>query len=251
MKLKKIIINCLFAILIFFVIIHSSHANFNKQSKTIGLSDVIQILQVVAGMKKDPVETKVSHVLLTNTSDEKKTNTPITIGHVFKKGDIPDENTIKASFDDGTEIPVQADNKTFYDDGSVCHSIISFILPELEAGASKRVNLISTNSKNSIDSEISISELLNKNYNTKISINLDNKNYLIETNNLLTQENAKSWLSGELVKEWQVSAPLKTDDGISHPHLNAHLYVRAYEDLSWVSLAYQKKNFIFPKHKYS
>jgi hypothetical protein len=39
----------------------------------------------------------------------------------------------------------------------------------------------------------------------------------------------KTWLAGGVANEWQVSAPLTTDDGVAHPHLTARFAIRWYD----------------------
>jgi len=64
-------------------------------------------------------------------------NYPLTFGHVFKKGDVPQSVQVTLN---GQILPAQFDIKRHWDDGSVKHGVISVIIPQMPANGS--VNLV-------------------------------------------------------------------------------------------------------------
>ncbi len=49
---------------------------------------------------------------------------------------------------------------------------------------------------------------------------------------LLKNGTVTNWLSGPIVNEWLVWAPLKTAGGVAHPHLTARFAIRSYAGLN-------------------
>lgn len=72
-------------------------------------------------------------ITLTSTSGDLVVGHPVTIGHVFAKGDVPSGMELAGSYSGGS-VPIQTDVKTRYDDGSICHAILSFLVPTGASG---------------------------------------------------------------------------------------------------------------------
>ena len=69
-------------------------------------------------------------------SDKAYRDVPLTVGQVFKEGDLPAGYSVTLL--NGTSlVPTQLDVKATHKDGSVRHGIISAILPFVAAGATK------------------------------------------------------------------------------------------------------------------
>ena len=66
-------------------------------------------------------------------------NFPLTFGHVFKQGDVPQGIAVQI---DGQLLPTQFDVKTRYDDNSVRHGVISVYLPIIQANEDLNIALV-------------------------------------------------------------------------------------------------------------
>ena len=192
-------------------------------------------ISIIDGGSDPYFEKHIVDIIFTNISFENLAGMPLSFGHIFKKGDIQAHDHLTASFDNEKNIPVQLDRKVFHADGSLRHGIISLIIPELPYDLPQTLSLsVNQTSTNNTESTISLSDILQTNYQTSVSIIVDGTKYMADATELLQKNDTQTWLSGPLVKEWQVSAPLKTADNIKHPHLSAQFYIRAYKDSSWV-----------------
>ena len=58
------------------------------------------------------------------------TNYPVTLSMVFKKADVQDNVTVLAG---GVVLATQTDVKVRWEDGSVRHALVSFVIPQLQA----------------------------------------------------------------------------------------------------------------------
>ena len=76
-------------------------------------------------------ETLITSLQVETDASDDQTAYPVTIGHVFKKGEVPSGFSIKGILDDPSEIeiPMQVDAKASHDDGSLRHGILSFFVP--------------------------------------------------------------------------------------------------------------------------
>ena len=154
---------------------------------------------------------------------------PVTMGHPFKKGDIPAGQTLKARLENNRELPLQVDHKAIHPDGSLRHAILSFILPSVSNDDTIKVKLFST-TQGAPKSPLQMANLA-ASYETNISLFIDDIEYTASTKDLLKKSPLKKWLSGPLCTEWQVSSPLTASDGSTHPHLYAYFNIRAYKGL--------------------
>ncbi len=66
-------------------------------------------------------------------------NYPITLSMIFKKGDVPSNVIARV---DGKALATQTDAKVHYDNGSVKHALVSFILPTLQANSEITVEFL-------------------------------------------------------------------------------------------------------------
>ena len=180
-----------------------------------------------------------------NTSNAQQVNVPVTFGQVFVKGDIDSGKTLVARTLTGASIPLQVDAKATHADGSLRHAVFTAMLPNLAATESTTLELVAANST-SQNSGPTLADVLNSNFDTVVSLNLDGVVYRASARKLLQTTPTKLWLNGSLAKEWEVSAPLKNSSGDAHPHLAVRFSVRAYQGLEsiWVS-AVVENNWAF------
>jgi hypothetical protein len=155
---------------------------------------------------------------------------PVTFGHVFVAGDVPEGTSIQAVSTSGQEFLTQVDAKATHADGSLRHGVITIILPQLNADEVKRIRLVQSQKMDA--AEIQLSDLLATDYNMHVILNLSTNAYQASIrDNLATKVEAFKWLEGSAATEWHVSVPLRDGSGNEHPHLTARFYIRAYKDL--------------------
>ena len=153
---------------------------------------------------------------------------PVTFGQVFAQGDLPKSGSLSASLDDGTAVRLQVDPKASNPDGSIRHAVITALVPFDRYG--KTTLLLNRNSSAPANSQgAGPAELLSNGFKADVQIKLNGETYTASADELLRSTSKPSvWLSGPLVNEWHVSAPLKNDKGQAHPHLTARFAIRSY-----------------------
>ena len=120
-------------------------ATFFPEEKTTMLQDrfnhtcfllfcMISLLVFATGLAEAGV---VTNVVVYEKAGITTSNYPLTFGHVFKKGDVP--NSVMVTLD-GQVLNSQFDIKRHWDDGSVKHGVISVIIPQMPANGT--VNLV-------------------------------------------------------------------------------------------------------------
>ena len=157
-----------------------------------------------------------------------QSNTPISFGQVFAKGDVLPNESVSAKLSDGTVLPLQLDIKATHDDGSIRHAIISAILPQLAANKTETISLLKNSAANPIPIADTPAKLLAAGFTAGVSITLNGQIYTASADNLLKAGTYTTWLTGQIANEWLVSAPLKTAQGAEHPHLTARFAIRSY-----------------------
>jgi len=192
-------------------------------------------IDIVNGGLDPFYEKTIVQTIISETSISNISNIPVTFGHVFKKGDIQPEHQLKVSSENGSQIPVQLDKKAYYKDGSLRHGIISMIIPYMPEGAINTFSLsVYYADSNETNSAINLSEIIQSQYNSIVTIHIDGKVYQAQSKALLENSQELNWLSGPIVKEWHVTKPLQTENNDNHPHLAAHFYIRSYTGSPWV-----------------
>ena len=162
---------------------------------------------------------------LNDTSTQAQSRVPVTVGHVFAKGDVKAGETLTATFK-GVAIPLQADIKATHDDGSVRHAVLSAVLPQLAGGESASLQLASAPAVPA-GAPARPDTLLASGFNALVRLNIGGVAYSADAAQLLASKPYKSWLSGPLVNEWLVSGPV-TAGGVAHPHLSVRFAIRHY-----------------------
>jgi hypothetical protein len=174
-----------------------------------------------------PVAAAVTTVQLISTATVAQTNAAATFGQVFAQGDIPAGETVAGQTPAGVTVPLQVDVKARHPDGSLRHAVITAQLPNAAAGQAETVNLVRSTAVASA-TQTSPAALLNNGFTASFTATVAGVQYTASADALLKTGNYTTWLSGPLVNEWMVHAPLKTAAGVDHPHLVARFAIRSY-----------------------
>ena len=166
-------------------------------------------------------------IVVEHLATTEQSNTPLTFGQVFAAGDLSSESSLSAVRSDGSAVPLQIDVKATHADGSVRHAVLSGIVPRLAAAETRTLSLVRGQAAPS-GTPVTPQALLASGFKAALSIELDGQTYRASADELLHGGQYTTWLSGPIVSEWLVSAPLKTAAGAAHPHLSARFAVRAY-----------------------
>jgi hypothetical protein len=168
----------------------------------------------------------VTDIRFQSTSATAQANLPVTFGQVFAVGHVSSAQTIAGRLADGGTVPLQVDVKARHADGSVRHAIMSAKLPALAPGQVLGVAL-TTVPATSAPAATAPAALLGSGFTSAVNIDLAGVRYTASADALLRAGKYKSWLSGPLVNEWLLSAPLTDANGQAHPHLSARFAIRA------------------------
>ncbi|PRC90955.1 hypothetical protein [Solimicrobium silvestre] len=162
--------------------------------------------------------------------------TPITFGQVFAAGDVPDPNALVGRLADGTHIPLQVDAKARHPDGSLRHAVISAVVPVPSGSSITVLSLNKVTAPTAKASGIGPEALLGNGFSASVNLTLDGQVYSASANDLLRSGKYINWLAGPQVNEWEVSAPLKTAQGVAHPNLSARFAIRSYTGINSASV---------------
>lgn len=179
-----------------------------------------------------PVVTSiVTDVQIENLATSDQLRTPMTFGQVFAAGDLKAGEALAGQLPDGTTFPLQLDVKATHPDGSVRHAVMSASLPKISAGQTLTVRLSKT-APAAATAAVTPSALLASGFSAAVNLTLNGQRYTVSADELLKSGKYKTWLSGPVVNEWLVSAPLKNSAGVEHPHLSARFAIRSYTGLN-------------------
>ncbi|TCS38554.1 hypothetical protein EDC30_102293 [Paucimonas lemoignei] len=179
-----------------------------------------------------PIGATVTTLKVESTGAGNQTSVPLTFGQVFVPGEVGANESITGTLDDGTPIGLQVDAKARHADGSLRHAVISAVLPQLNAGQTRTINLVKTGAYTAAAPATALGDLLNDGFNAVVNVNLGGTLYTASAATALNSGSVQRWLTGPHVNEWFVSSPLKTVGGIEHPHLTARFAVRSYVGLN-------------------
>lgn len=173
----------------------------------------------------------ITDVRFENTNSQvAQANVPVTFGQVFAVGALKQTDGLAGELEDGTSVPLQVDVKALHPDGSVRHAIISAILPNLAPSQVRTMKLVKT-AKPAATPELSITDIMRFGFSASTHATIAGVRYDAFADDLLKKTAHQTWLSGPLVTEWEVSAPLKTKAGAVHPHLQARFAIRWYQTI--------------------
>ncbi len=191
---------------------------------------VIFLAAAIAACVAPAIAADLATIAVVSESSSAQSNVPVTFGQVFKQGDVPSGSTVTAKLTGGASVPIQVDAKATNTDGSLRHAVITLKVPSLAANATSSIILSSASSAASGGSNVTLTQLLATTFDAVISLNVGGTTYSASARSLLSAGTPQSWLTGPLVSEWIVGAPVKTSGGSAHPHLAAYFHVRAYSD---------------------
>lgn len=183
----------------------------------------------------------ITQITVTNQAGVAQVNVPVTLGHVFKSGDVPSGATLGARLADNSEIPLQVDAKATHADGSLRHAVLTAQLPSLANGATQPVTLFQKATPLA-GSAISLNQLLATNFDATVNLNISGTIYSASAREMLQNITSNDWLSGPLASEWLVNGAVKTGSGTPHPHLTAHFAIRAFDGLDRVRVSVTIEN---------
>jgi hypothetical protein len=189
------------------------------------MSSLVTVTGFPSVEAKDIVSLKVVESAGINQQDVN-----ITFGQVFVPGAIPEGSILGVDMD-GITLPLQIDPKAMHADGSLRHAVFTTTLPSIGKNTQKELTIFAEGSLLTGDA-VTASQVLATGYDAVLSITMGIRTYSASARNLLKTDTTNTWLSGPLVTEWLVSAPLKDSNGNEHPHLSAYFAIRAYTGLS-------------------
>jgi hypothetical protein len=173
------------------------------------------------------VGTGITAVQLVNTTAAAQTNAAATFGQVFAQGHVLNGETLVGKTASGATVPVQVDVKARHADGSLRHAVITAQLPSIAASGNETVSLVKGTAA-AASAATAPTSLLNNGFTASFTASIGGVQYTASADTLLKSGKYTTWLSGPLVNEWIVSAPLKTASGVEHPHLTAQFAIRSY-----------------------
>ena len=140
------------------------------------------------------IPTKNNAITITEPHGKDQTNYPVQIGRPFIKGEILD---FPQAVVNGSLITTQANVKQRYNDGSVKHAIISFILESLPANANKTISFV--NQKNSNNTPLTKADMLSDDFefDAKMVFSFP-KEKIITAREILINDDFSYWLKGSL-----------------------------------------------------
>jgi hypothetical protein len=173
-----------------------------------------------------PIGSTLTTLQVENTAAAVQSNAPVTFGQVFAKGEFPSGAGLTGVFA-GAQIPLQVNIKASHADGSVRHAVVSALLAQLKSGRSGALALATTATP-SATTGLTPNGLLAGGFTAEVRLDIGGQIHTASAQELLQSGSYTTWLSGPLVNEWHVSAPVKTAGNVAHPHLAARFAIRSY-----------------------
>ena len=163
---------------------------------------------------------------------------PVTFGQVFRPGDLPGESMLVAKYN-GRPLPTQVDARATNDDGSIRHAVVTVQVPCDADDAA--IALVKTEGGSSGDNRksVELSDVLATEFDARLRLDRSGRTWSASARDLVERVRqaggcdgvdffCRRWLSGPLVSEWIVGAPVSGPDGGAHPHLASYFAIRAY-----------------------
>lgn len=181
-----------------------------------------------------PVGNTVTDLKIQNLLTSAQSNVPFTFGQPFPQGALLKSETLTGKLSNGNSINLQVEVKSTHPDGSARHAVISGVLPALGTSSTETLSLIKAIGGTVDSASLSPQSILNSGFGANATLNVGGITYTASAQDFLGTGKYQSWLSGPLVNEWLVVAPLKTAAGAIHPHLVARFDIRSYTGLNKV-----------------
>ncbi len=187
----------------------------------------------------------ITDVTVSNRADSPARYQVLTYGQVFKKGDyLPHKELFYSSPDNPSNQGVQADIKSYYDDGSIKHAILSFQIDSVAPHGSEKLKLFTQGDTSEASHTISMSQLLASGFTAHVEINRNGETLTQDARTLLqavidrggcdavADTLCKTWLSGPLTSEWIVGGRLTDASTDRDKQLAVYFHIRAHADYS-------------------
>ncbi|MGZ8318516.1 MAG: RIFT barrel domain-containing protein [Telluria sp.] len=171
--------------------------------------------------------TTITDVKFESTGAATQAGVPVTFGQVFVQGAVPSTQSLIGKLGDNTVVPLQVDVKARHADGSVRHAVISAVLSQVTAGTPVTMNLV-TQAPYANNTAATPAAVLGAGFTANTTLTVNGTAYTVSADTLLKNGKFTNWLSGPIVNEWHVTAPLTTAGGVAHPHLTARFAIRSY-----------------------
>ena len=143
-----------------------------------------------------PVVTTVSIVEKDGVASS---NYPVTLSMGFAKGDVADHVTVRAA---GLVLPTQTDVKVRWPDSSVRHAMVSFIIPQLQAGQTQLVEILAGGT-NYNGGWVTKDQLLASDFEAQMSLMLGSTPATVSARQLLQGlTSVEYWLQGGICTEF-------------------------------------------------
>ena len=197
---------------------------------------IILFAIILADFGRTATADDIVNFQVSSSSASAQFDVDITIGQVFKKGQVAAGSGLIARLSDGTPLNLQVDKKATHGDGSLRHAILSTRIPVLPAYSSRTITL-STGSED-MAPPMPFTDLSDSDVDAEVVLQLPQGRYRASLQELIAAGHSpRMWLAGGVVTEWQFTTPMKSDSGEDHPHLMARFYIRAYEDMERIRIA--------------
>lgn len=171
--------------------------------------------------------TPLTTVTVDSTGAADQLNVPVTFGQVFAVGHIGPSQTVTAMLmADNTSLPLQVDVKARHPDGSVRHAVLTTTIPKVAIRQSHVIGL-GVGPAPAAPAATSAMALIMEGFTASVNVTIDGQAYSASAHHHLRAGAYETWLSGPLVNEWMVAAPLTNAAGVAHPHLAARFAIRA------------------------
>lgn len=193
-------------------------------SATLPTRSTLKPPTVIAPLPDGPA---ITNIKLESLATTEQRSIPLTFAQPFAKGHVAAGKTLVGKLPDGSLVPLQVEAKAAHTDGSVRHAVISAIVPTLGANATQSMELV-TAQATAAGAPTAPTALLDSGFTAGANVVLGGQSYNASADTLLRSGKYTTWLSGPIVNEWHVSAPLTTASGVAHPHLTARFAIRAY-----------------------
>ena len=153
-----------------------------------------QNASVTAIFKNTSTLSNNNTLLITEPLGQSRTNYPVQIGRLFVKGEI--KGIPKLTYENQT-LTTQVDVKQRYDDGSLKHAILSFVLPNIAANEKIFIELSDNGTTN--NNPLTHAQITNSNIKAGIEFNFENNsNAAIDVADMIDKGLYTFWTKGPI-----------------------------------------------------
>lgn len=164
---------------------------------------------------------------LTSSATSTQSAAAVTFGQAFAQGDVRNGETLIGKTAAGAAIPLQVNVKARHSDGSIRHAVITAQLPSSAPKQNETITL-ATATATTPAAAATPAALLGAGFTASFNATIGGVRYSASADDMLKSGKYTMWLNGPLANEWIVGAPLKTAEGVAHPHLTARFAIRSY-----------------------